>query len=155
MYINKRSNIKGKSSPTFPVYFPEAVVRIARFDDLPQEPDLCPIVLLEGMKSMHPAVHRLFSDEAAPIVRIQERLQNGDRIAQRGKLAPGGIHRVQEILVLSSTISYSLRLKKKILKEEAHSDFRSQRWNNDKMFINVRGQEVAPIQPQRVEYISL
>lgn len=61
---------------------------------------------------MHPAVHRLFSDEAAPIVRIQQRLQNGDRVAQRGKLPPGWIHRVQKILVLSSTINYSLRLKK-------------------------------------------
>jgi hypothetical protein len=39
-------------------------------------------------------------------------LQNGDRVAQRGKLPPGWIHRVQKILVLSSTINYSLRLKK-------------------------------------------
>lgn len=86
--------------PTFPVYLSQTIVRIPGFDNFPNKAYFCPIVLFERMHRMQPFVHRIPSQETFGMIRVQERLQERDRIRKRRELATCWIHGVQEILVL-------------------------------------------------------
>ena len=86
---------------TLPVDLAQAAVRVARLDDLPDEPDLGPVVLLERVHGrVQPAVERVLRDLAARGARAEQRLRDGDEVRERRELAARGVHRVQEVLVL-------------------------------------------------------
>ena len=90
----------GTGQHTFPVDPPEASIRVAGFDGLPQEAHFRPVILLKSVHWLEPSVQRVLGELTLRMVGAQQGLSERHEVGQRGELSTRRIHRVQEIIVL-------------------------------------------------------